>query len=66
MTKYLVFGHDRYHPEGGWKDLIAKCESIEEAAQAARDSNFDEVDIIDLETLTPVGAFYKRRVNGKV
>ena len=59
MTKrYLVFAYGNYYPTGGWSDLYAQCDTLEEA-RAARMRAFSDgndcVDVIDLFTGADVG-----------
>ena len=45
--RYLVFGYDRYYPNGGMSDCIGSFDTIEEAKNAVREDNPDFWDIYD-------------------
>ena len=53
VKQYLVFAYCNYYPSGGWSDLYANCDTLEEAHDAkmrAYGDSYDCVDIIDLTT----------------
>jgi len=39
MSKYLVFGCDRYYPSGGWSDFEGSFETLELAQEYIKKQN---------------------------
>jgi len=48
--KYIVFEYDEYYPKGGLGDIKKSFDSLEEAKEQKKASNYDYSDIIDRDT----------------
>jgi hypothetical protein len=59
MKRYILFGGDDYYPGGGWSDVLARYESVEEAIGHfdRRQENKDWMHLIDVDT----GAVLRRK-----
>lgn len=50
MKRYLVFAYDAFYPVGGEGDYVGEFFSLTEAFAAAKATNRDDFDILDIHT----------------
>ena len=48
IKRYLIFAFNS--PKGGWNDLLASYEDLDEAKDNAKSAGFDNWQIVDLQT----------------
>ena len=49
MKRFLLFMGEHYYPEGGWHDFMGSFETLEDAKSAALKSNWEWVQVVDIE-----------------
>lgn len=50
MTKYLLFGGEKYYPCGGFRDFMGSFDSLEEAKKEIMYSKNEWFHIVNLDT----------------
>jgi hypothetical protein len=49
-NRFMLFGHERYYPEGGQGDLLGSYATWDECEKAKQASNHELFDVFDCET----------------
>jgi hypothetical protein len=64
MKKYIVFGHDKFYPNGGMNDMIGSVDTKEELRELTKQNQFDRYDVVDRDTWQRVQLVFDEEKEG--